>query len=218
MTWPQIKTLTINWGSPAALELHTRRPVLWCNGTVVPRLGDGLFEPPTDGVIELKPTGSVEYDIVTNAYRATESREVKFLDAHRAFSGRYEPTPEQLALYRAITMVLDAYDPSLAVDSLRGCFGMWYGELGFLEYRGESVCICSRLAGAHSVPDIIAILDEVLDPGPWGMGNYDNVPLLIAQAIYNARRLYRGELPEPFEPLDIPKLEYLPPPVRFGVE
>ena len=41
---------------------------------------------------------------------------------------------------------------------------------------------------------------------------------LIAQEIYNARRIYRGELPEAFDPVEIPQLEYLPPPVGCGVE
>lgn len=212
MTWPEVKAVTINWGCPSQIELNARRPVFWCDGKIVPSLGKGEFNPSMDSFIELKPTSPLECDPIDRDL-------VRFLDPLRAFAEDCTPTPEQLALYRAIVLILDCYDPSLVVDSLRGCFGNWYGELGFLEYTGEALRICCRMAGAQGVADIIQVLKENPEPGFWGgQGRYDRVLTLIAQQIFNSRRLYRGELPEPFDPIEIPRLEYLPPPIRFSVE
>ena len=213
MTWPEVKAVTINWGCPSQIELNARRPVLWCDGKIVPSLGKGEFNPSMDSFIELKPTSPLECD-------PNDCDLVRFLDPLRAFAEDCTPTPEQLALYRAIALVLDCYDPSLVVDSLRGCFGNWYGELGFLEYTGEALRICCRLSGGESVSEIKQVLNEILKPGFWGgQGRYDMVLTIISQeTYYNARRLYRGKVPERFEAVEIPVLEYMGTPLRLCVE
>jgi len=217
MTWPQIKSLVFKAGSPPSLELHARRPILWCDNTLMPRLGDD-FDPAPDSAIQLRTTGPIEYENAANDDCGVESDIVRFLDPRRAFPRDYDPTPEQLAMFRVIIMVLDAYDPSLLVDCLRRAYGAWGGEMGFLEFGGEALRICYRLVGDQTVPDILAVLDNILDPMGRDMGMYKIVLLLIAQQILNCRRIYRGELPEPFEPVEIPQLEYLPPPLIIGVE
>lgn len=201
------------------LTLRTRRPVLYCDGAVVPNIGDGEWEAPApDSVIEFRPTDALPFIEATSRYRDAGSSLAAFMDPDLGFGEKYTPSPEQHAMYSPLLMILDAYDPALAVDSLRGYFGNWYSEMGFLEYSGEAVRILYRLKDDAPFSEILDIVEEVLDPGPHGMGLNINIPRIVAQELYNSRQLYRGATPTQFPPLKMPVLEELPRMLGLGVE
>ena len=220
MTWPNIKSISVPAGTEPKLELKTCRPVLYCNGTVVPNLGEGEWDTPSsDAIIEFKSTDAIPFIEATKTYYLAGSSLAHFLDPGLAFGKKCAPTPEQRALYSPLLMILDAYDPALAVDSLRGYFGNWYSEVGFLEYEGEAASILYHLAADATFNDILDVFNNVFYvPGPWGIGNYEKIPVIIAQEIFNIRQLYRGEVPFEFAPIELPVLDELPRMVGLGVE
>ena len=220
MTWPNIKSLSVPAGPQPKLTLHTRRPVLYCDGAVVPNLGEKKWDTPSsDAIIEFRPTDAVPFIEATKTYYLAGSSLARFLDTELALGKKFASTPEQRALYSPLLMILDAYDPSLAVDDIRAYYGKWHSEMGFLEYEGEAARILCELKADATFNDILDVFNSVFyKPGPWGIGNYEKIPLIICQEIFNTRRLYRGEVPIDYAPIELPVLEELPRILGLGVE